>query len=366
MNVMNLPLAEKTNIKNWAFEALVLKELVSSTIDGTGVETKDNQLVIVDGYMVYNTLPSSLKIKVGVDDKKFYKEDATKNKLLNLNVQARNSVLEMVVEKNTHVMEDISVVVVGKDQSLIHETKLTLETGASLNLVETYVNVESFNANIVSELKVGENAKLVMNTVSDMKHHSVVYHHKHTEIERDGVLDATNFIINDANMVFEDFTHLLGPGSEVDVKTVSIASGHQQQNITVRTENIAGHTVANIVNYGIVKDEAHLAFNGVGKIEKAAKESDNQQETRLLNLSKTAEAVANPFLLIDEGDITAGHAASIGQLDEEQIYYLMSRGMSKSEASKMIVSGFLAPFVDVIDDEGMKETLSAKMEKKLG
>jgi Fe-S cluster assembly protein SufD len=115
-----------------------------------------------------------------------------------------------------------------------------------------------------------------------------------------------------------------------------------------------------------VKDDAHLAFNGVGKIKKASKASDNQQETRLLNLSRTAEAIANPFLLIDEGDITAGHAASIGQLDEEQIYYLMSRGMSKAEASKMIVSGFLAPFIDVIRDEGMKEALMTEIEKKLG
>jgi len=257
-------------------------------------------------------------------------------------------------------------VIVAKERSLVHKTEVVLGKGAHLELLETYVGIGKFNANIISTAQLAANSHLTVNTVSNMPADTTVYHHRHTQIENDGAIDATNFVINDANMVFEDFTQLSGRGSEADVKTVSIASNDQKQNITIRTMNIASHTTGNIVNYGIVKDDAHLAFNGIGKILKAAKASDNQQETRLLNLSKTAEAIANPFLLIDEGDITAGHAASIGQLDEEQIYYLMSRGLSRAEAGKMIVSGFLAPFVDGIDDEKMKETLVEKIEAKLG
>ena len=356
-----LPLAEKTNIKNWPFEDLVLKDVSEPNLEGTDIEPMENQIILVDGKIVHNTAPPSIK----VEDDEVSEILPVSNQLIASNGVKRNSRLVIVVPRNTHVTETVSVVAVAKERSLIHKTEVVLEDGASLDFVENYIGIGDFNANIVSTFELGANANLTLNTVSNMHAGTFVYHHKHGQVESDAVLDATNFMINDTNLVFEDFIYLLGRGAEAIAKTVAIASGQQKQNITVRTMNVADHTRGNITNYGIVKDNAHLAFNGIGKIKKAAKASDNQQETRLLNLSKTAEAIANPFLLIDEGDITAGHAASIGQLDEEQIYYLMSRGLSRAEASKMIVAGFLQPFIDAIEDDKTREVLLAKIEGKL-
>ena len=357
-----LPLAEKTNIKNWPFEDLVLKIVPEPNVKDIKIKPMDNQIILVDGKIVHNTAPPSIKIEARGLGEIF----PIPNQLIASNGMRRNSQLVIIVPKNTIVTETVSVVAVAKERSLVHKTEVALEDGAELDLVENYIGVGNFNANIVSTFELEANAKLTVNTVNNMAAGTVVYHHKHGQMKNDASIASTNFIINDTNLVFEDFTYLHGRGAEADVKTVAIASGEQLQNITVRTLNIAEHTTGNITNYGIVKDNAHLAFNGIGKIEKAAKASDNQQETRLLNLSKTAEAIANPFLLIDEGDITAGHAASIGQLDEEQIYYLMSRGMSREEASKMIVTGFLQPFVDAVGDEGLKDILVAKIWEKLG
>jgi len=362
--VHKLPEAEKTNIKDWGFEDLVLKDVSSPTLCNTGIHPMPNQIIIIDGTIVHNTIPPDIEVKVG--GRGLGELIPVPNMLIFSNGTKRNSLLVLIVPENTVVKEPVSIVVVAKERSLVHKTEVVLETGASLDLVENYVGIGKFNANILSTFEIEKNVNLTVKTVSDMPAESVVYHHKHVQMENDSVIDTTNFIINDTNMVFEDFTHLIGRGAEADVKTVAITSGEQKQNITVRVMNIAEDTTGNITNYGIVKDDAHLVLNGIGKIQKAAKASDNQQETRLLNLSKTAEAIANPFLLIDEGDITAGHAASIGQLDEEQIYYLMSRGMSRKEASKMIVSGFLAPFVEKLNDELMNETLVMKIEEKLG
>ena len=186
------------------------------------------------------------------------------------------------------------------------------------------------------------------------------------EIKAHAVLNISQMAIGDGDFELNCNIALVGQGAESEVKTVALASGDQQQKIAVKIENLAPHTTANIVNHGVVQDTAHLAFDGTGKIHKGMKASDAQQETRILNLSKTAKATANPFLLIDEGDITAGHPASIGPIDEEQIYYLMSRGMNRRDASKMIVSGFLTPFIDAIEDEKMRATLVGKIESKLG
>lgn len=360
--IKNLPVAAKTNIKNWSFSDLVLKDVPVSTLCEADIQPSENQIILIDGTIVHNTVPSDLII----ESNHLNNVVLTTNSLIESNNDKRNSSLKITVPKNTIIKSQISVVVVAKERSLIHGVKVILEMGSQISLVETYLGIGNFNSNIVSRYSVGANANLQLNTISKMHSGCVVYHHKRNEIDADGKFDVTNFVINDTDMVFEDFTYLNGRGAEANAKTVSVASNSQLQNLTVHIENAADYTVGNIVNYGIVKDNAHLAFNGIGKIQKEAKSSDNQQETRILNLSKTAEAVANPFLLIDEGDITAGHAASIGQLDEEQIYYLMSRGMSKIEAGKMVSLGFLTPFVDVVSDAEMKKDLVDKIEEKLG
>ena len=81
--------------------------------------------------------------------------------------------------------------------------------------------------------------------------------------------------------------------------------------------------------------------------------------------SDKARGDANPILLIDEDEVTAGHAASVGRVDPSQLYYLMSRGISKEEAERLIVHGFLEPVVSQLPVEGVKERLTAVIERKV-
>ena len=76
-------------------------------------------------------------------------------------------------------------------------------------------------------------------------------------------------------------------------------------------------------------------------------------------LSPKARGDANPILLIDEDDVKAGHAASVGQVNAEQVYYLMSRGITKQNAERLIIHGFLAPVVSEIPIEAVREQLAA-------
>ncbi|MNW14186.1 FeS cluster assembly protein SufD [compost metagenome] len=82
-------------------------------------------------------------------------------------------------------------------------------------------------------------------------------------------------------------------------------------------------------------------------------------------LSPKARGDANPILLIDEDDVKAGHAASVGQVNPEQVYYLMSRGIPKETAQRLIVYGFLAPVVSQIPIAKIEDQLNALVERKL-
>ena len=95
----------------------------------------------------------------------------------------------------------------------------------------------------------------------------------------------------------------------------------------------------------VILEKGTLTFNGIGHIIKGAKGADAQQESRVLMLSDKARSDANPILLIDENDVTAGHAASIGQVDPEDMYYLMSRGLDKATAERLVVRGFLGSVI---------------------
>ena len=108
-----------------------------------------------------------------------------------------------------------------------------------------------------------------------------------------------------------------------------------------------------------------MTFNGIGHIIRGAKGADAQQESRVLMLSDKARSDANPILLIDENDVTAGHAASIGQVDPEDMYYLMSRGIDKDTAERLVVRGFLGAVIGEIPVKEVRQEMIAVIESKL-
>lgn len=82
-------------------------------------------------------------------------------------------------------------------------------------------------------------------------------------------------------------------------------------------------------------------------------------------LSEKARGDANPILLIDEDDVTAGHAASVGRVDPLQVYYLKSRGLTEEEAQRLLIHGFLDPVVSQLPIESVKKQLTQVIERKI-
>ena len=153
-------------------------------------------------------------------------------------------------------------------------------------------------------------------------------------------------------------TNLIGDGSNSDAKTVVVGRGKQTQNFTTSIVHFGKNTEGFILKHGVMKDSASSIFNGIGKIEKGASGANAVQESRVLMLSEKARGDANPILLIDEDDVMAGHAASVGRVDPMQLYYLMSRGITKTEAERLVIHGFLAPVVEKLPIEAVKSNLS--------
>ena len=163
----------------------------------------------------------------------------------------------------------------------------------------------------------------------------------------------------------ENTTNLVGEGSNSDAKTVVVGRGKQTQNFTTSIVHIWKNTEGFILKHGVMKDSASSFLTGLEKLKKVHPRANAVQESRVLMLSEKARGDANPILLIDEDDVMAGHAASVGRVDPMQLYYLMSRGITQAEAERLIIHGFLAPVVEKLPIEAVKRQLTEIIERKV-
>lgn len=171
--------------------------------------------------------------------------------------------------------------------------------------------------------------------------------------------------LNDGNVLEDIQVSLEGEGSSSELKVIALSHGRQTQAINARIINKKPNTIGNIFQHGVALNQSTITFNGIGEILRGAKNSDAQQESRVLLLSDEARADTNPILLIDEFEVEAGHAASITRTNEEQLYYLMSRGFSQQEAEKLIIKGFLDIVLAEMPKGIIKEELLKQIERKL-
>ncbi len=154
-------------------------------------------------------------------------------------------------------------------------------------------------------------------------------------------------------------------GASTRSTTVFFGSQQQHQDYTAKSFHQAPNTTSNMVARGVMKDKARSIFTGLTHIAEGAKGSDGRQKEQTLMLSDGSRADAIPSLLIDERDVYAAHAASAGPVDKAAVFYLMSRGLSEDEAVRLIVHGFLAPVIDTIPREALRDEVWAAVEGKI-
>ena len=224
---------------------------------------------------------------------------------------------------------------------------------------------EKVSANFVVEVIAKAGAKVKFAAIDRLGENVSTYMNRRAHIMRDASVDWALGILNDGDVVADFDSDLAGQGSHSEVKVVAISSGRQVQGIDTRVTNMAPHSVGNILQHGVIRERGTLTFNGIGHILKGAKGADAQQESRVLMLSDKARGDANPILLIDEFEVTAGHAASAGRLDPDELYYLMSRGLPQKEAERLVTRGFLGSVITAIPVKAVSDELVEVIDRKL-
>lgn len=221
------------------------------------------------------------------------------------------------------------------------------------------------SANVSVELVALDGSQVKYAAIDRLGEQVTAYVSRRARHARDASVDWAMGVMNEGNVVCDFDSDLIGNGSSANLKVVAASSGRQVQGVDTSVTNYGNHSVGHILQHGVILERGTLTFNGIGHIIKGAKGADAQQESRVLMLSDQARSDANPILLIEENEVTAGHAASIGQVDPEDMYYLMSRGLDQATAERLVILGFLGSVITEIPVKTVRDEMIAVLDKKL-
>lgn len=163
--------------------------------------------------------------------------------------------------------------------------------------------------------------------------------------------------------------YMMEPGARGEILSIAFSSAGQHQDAGAKLVHCAPNTTGQIISKSISKNGGRSSYRGLVKVEKGATGSKNNVVCDALILDPESRSDTYPYIEIAEQDVTIGHEASVSRIGEEQMFYLMSRGLSEAEASTMIVNGFVEPLVKELPMEyaiEMNRLIQLQMEGSVG
>jgi Fe-S cluster assembly protein SufD len=242
------------------------------------------------------------------------------------------------------------------------------EAESRFTLIEEYASsspgVHGYT-NAVAELFVEQAAKLEYVSIQNLSQETWHFATHHARVERDAELDwvAGGFGSKKGKVWIQN--DLTGQGATSRVTGAYFADGDQHLDYDTYQLHVAPSTTSDFAFKGALRDTATAVWRGMIRVEKDAQRTNAYQENRNLMLSPTTHAVPIPGLEILANDVRCTHGATVGQVDREQLFYLMARGLSRGEAERLIVRGFFSDVLDRIELEPVREALGEALEARI-
>lgn len=381
-----LPNFQKIQYHSWPINVTRKLEVGDHRLTDEKLATEQANIVQIGSKVIQKDLPQEFMDKgVIVCDwatalkkhselvEKYFMTMATKpteNRLNAEHVAHLTSGLLIYVPKNVilkHPLTSYFFQDARRSRDYVHHLLLIADRGSEVSYLENTgtVGTKPCPANIIEEVIAEPDSHIKFASVDRLGENTTAYLNRRGYLKRNARIDWSMGMMNDGNIVGDFDSELVGEASHAEVKVVAISTGDQVQGIDTRVTNYGQHSLGNILQHGVILARSSLIFNGIGHIIHGARGAEAQQESRVLMLSTKARGDANPILLIDDNDVVAGHAASVGRVDEQKMYYLMSRGVDKKTAERLVIRGFLGPVLSALPSKEVRKILADMIERKL-
>lgn len=256
----------------------------------------------------------------------------------------------------------------GEDSSIFPHTLIVLEEGASAAVVDRFVSSrdERSLAIAVNDLTLGKGSRLSYVGVQEWSDKATAFHLNTTEVEKDGNSTALQMNLGGSYIRGESDSHLLGEGSRSVMLSITPASGGREIDQRTFQDHFAPRATSDLLYHNALSDSSKTIFAGLIKVEESAHETDAYQKVRNLMLSDEAEANSMPGLEILADNVRCTHGATSGELNEDELFYMMARGIPPKQAAQLIVRGFFGTVLERLDHPSLQEHLGAILDRKLG
>jgi Fe-S cluster assembly protein SufD len=276
----------------------------------------------------------------------------------------------ITVTDQTAVTKPIQIVHVATRSSTAAYTRsfLQLGHGARVSLVENFVAAEgarTYQANDAVVISLGDRAELehvrLMVDATDAVNISTAVF----TIGARARLNTFNMTSGGGVSRYQGYLAVAGEGASVATNGVNLLNGHQHADTTLFLDHAVPNCTSREIFRAVVDDRGHSVFQGRIIVRPKAQKTDAKMMTRALLLSDDAEADNKPELEIFADDVTCGHGATTGALDESLLFYLRARGLSEKEAQALLIQAFVGEAIEQIADDSLRELASSAAQRWL-
>jgi Fe-S cluster assembly protein SufD len=254
--------------------------------------------------------------------------------------------------------------------SIMPRTLVVVEEGASVTYIEEYASADSEEpafSNGAVELYVGQGANLRYVSLQNWERNVLHFNTIRSSTEKDATINSLVVSLGSQLSRTNVEAGLAGAGSDSEMLGLYFADSNQVLDHHTLQDHVSPNAHSNLLYKGALRDESLAVFSGLIRVEPGAQKTDAYQTNRNLILgTDEAMAVSLPNLEIMADDVKCSHGSTTGQVDDVELFYLMSRGIPRREAEKLVVFGFFGEVTSRIPFKGLKEKLDRAVEGKIG
>ncbi|MDP9374086.1 MAG: Fe-S cluster assembly protein SufD [Chloroflexota bacterium] len=251
-------------------------------------------------------------------------------------------------------------------------TLIVAEEGAAVSFIDEFVSptdegrgAQGFSSGAV-ELYTGAGAQIRYFSVQDWGRHVWHFNTQRVVAQRDSTTNSLTILLGSKLTKTNVESTLDGQGATSEMLGIYFGDGTQHFDQHTLQDHRRPHTTSDLLFKGVLRDRGRQVFAGLIRVEPGAQRTDAYQANRNLLLSDKARVDTMPKLEIGANDVRCTHGATIGQVEPEYLFYLMSRGLERAEAERLIVEGFLDEIVQRIPLEEVRDRLSVAIRQKMG
>ena len=336
---------------------LNINEFISSLKQPIDIEIKNkDKIEIISFKENYPKVKEYINRLVKYDENKFTSfHNAFFNNGLFIRIPKNTEVdLPLIINKKINQKYSFEYVVIVAEPF----SKIKIIENASSELKEI------FRSKIV-EVFIEEGAKVTYMDIQDFNDNAYSFNIKKADVERDSEIKWIDCVFGSHLTKAETISELNAEGANVQNFGVFFGNSNEQFDIFTSAVHNAPRTFSNMLIKGALDNKSKAVYQGLIHITKDAPFSNGYQKEDTLLLSENAEVDPIPKLLIDNNNVRCTHGATIGEIDKEKLFYLMSRGLSEKQAKEEFVKGFFNPVIDQINEENIQDNLKKIIEEKL-